>query len=141
MDNTMSMKELGRFTAFHRTPLEDAEEGRLANTSRQAKQPGISRRFCDATVVRGVGHLLLCLGHGEGHSDFGGRWAENGAKCNSNLTRASVPTPMSVHLAGTSIRDQDGTGVAWAVNEAWAAVIVAPLNKAEVSFSPALLDG
>ena len=48
---------------------------------------------------------------------------------------------MSVHLAGTSIRDQDGTGVAWAVNEAWAAVIVAPLNEAEVSFSPASLDG
>lgn len=37
-----------------------------------------------------------------------------------------------VGTTGCEIRDQDGNVVAWSVDEAWAAVIVSLLNRADV---------
>ena len=42
--------------------------------------------------------------------------------------------------SGREIRNQNGHVIAWTVDEAWAAVIVGLLNKAEVSISPASLE-
>ena len=50
-----------------------------------------------------------------------------------------MKSPFSYRLVGSTgceICDQDGNVVAWTVKEAWAAVIVALLTKAEVSLNP-----